>query len=586
MLITYLTLPRSIIIILDLEVIESLGTHDKIGEPLAVELRTNTGNTTIGGAGFYGAKTEPQEPKPPIKQAPVKQAPSQLGGGAPGNSGASRGGNSTIYPIEGLSPWAHKWTIKARVTSKSDIISWQKPGSEGKLFSVNLLDESGEIRATGFNEQCDQFYKVLQEGSVYYISNPCRITAAKKKFSNLANDWEMVFERDTVIEKAEDQTAVPKLRFNFCSLQGLEEVEKDATVDVIGVLTNVADVDQIESKARGKVYNKRELTIVDDSLCSVRATIWGQSASNFDVKPDSVIAFRGMRVGDYGGRSLSLLSSGTMHADPDIPEAHRLKGWYDATGRNENFSTHSGLSSVGSATGRPDQVKSIAQVQEQNLGIEQADYFTLKATIVYIRQENFAYPACRSPGCNKKVEENAGAWRCEKCDVSHPSPEYRYIISISVADHTGQMYLNCFDDVGRIIMGKPAGDLMELREVGDDAALVAEFEAANCRELSFRVRATMDTYNGIERYVNVYALVCFSLFVSLCVSFPFPSPFPSHLTYISACPFFVNIDSVTTELDDTDVSSRRVRYQTMSASPLDYKSEAQRLAELIKEMSV
>ncbi len=95
---------------------------------------------------------------------------------------------TSFTPIEGLSPYAHKWTIKARVSSKSDIRTWHKASGEGKLFSVNLLDESGEIKATGFNEQCDQFYDVLQEGSVYYISTPCRVNMAKKQFTNLSND--------------------------------------------------------------------------------------------------------------------------------------------------------------------------------------------------------------------------------------------------------------------------------------------------------------------------------------------------------------------------------------------------------------
>lgn len=481
----------SILIILDLEVIDSLGQPDKIGEPVNVEIKQNNGNTTIGGAGFYGVKTETQESKPAV-QKQVASRPS--GGGGPS-------GNSTIYPIEALSPYAHKWTIKARVTSKSDIRTWHKASGEGKLFSVNLLDESGEIKATGFNDQCDQYYEMLQEGSVYYISSPCRVSLAKKQFTNLPNDYELVFERDTVIEKAEDQSAVPQVRFNFCNIQELQDVEKDATVDIIGVLKEVGEISQIVSKSTGKPYDKRELTLVDDTNFSVRATIWGKTANSFDAKPESVVAFKGMRVGDFGGRSLSLLSSGTMAVDPDIPEAHTLKGWYDASGRNDNFATHSGMASMGGATGRTDQVKHISQVRDENLGMEDVDYFTLKATIVYIKQDTFSYPACRNEGCSKKVTDmQDGTWRCEKCDVSHPRPEYRYIMTVSVADHTGQLYLSCFDDVGRIVMGgKSADELMELRANDEDARLTAEFEAANCRKLSFRVRAKMDTFGDTQR---------------------------------------------------------------------------------------
>ncbi|GJC79404.1 replication factor A protein 1 [Colletotrichum liriopes] len=495
---------KNILIILGLEVIEQFGTPDKIGEPQAFEAKPPAAaNTTIGGQNFYGVKQEETKPKP------QQSIPSRSAGGAP-------------------LPYAHKWTIKARVTQKSDIRTWHKPSGEGKLFSVNLLDESGEIKATGFNEQVDQYYDLLQEGGVYYISSPCKVQLAKKQFTNLPNDYELTFERDTVIEKAEDQSNVPQVRFNFCNIQELQEVEKDATVDIIGVLKDVDEVSQIVSKSTGKPYEKRELTLVDDTNYSVRVTIWGKSATNFDAKPESVVAFKGTKVSDFGGRSLSLLSSGTMSIDPDIPDAHRLKGWYDSSGRNDTFSSHNNMASMGNATGRKDQDKSILQVKEENLGMEQQDYFNLKATIVYIKQDNFAYPACMNEGCNKKVTDMGdGTWRCEKCDVSHPKPEYRYIMSVNVCDHTNQLWLSCFDDVGRVIMGMTADQLMALREE-DDAKMAQAFEEANCRKLNFRCRAKMDTFG----------------------------------------------------------ESQRVRYQVMSASQIDYKAEGARLAELIKQFGI
>jgi replication factor A1 len=484
----------SILIILDLEVATELGKHDRIGEPAPFEPKPQPEATAIGGSGFYGAKAESPAP---VKQEPMSSRIDQGISSKP--AGSNTRGNIVIYPIESLSPYAHKWTIKARVTSKSDIKTWHKGSSEGKLFSVNLLDESGEIKATGFNDQCDAFYDVLQEGQVYYISN-CRVNMAKKQFSNLPNDYELAFERETLIEKAEDQASVPQVRFNFVSISDLQQVEKDSTVDVIGVLKDVGDASQIVSKSTGKPYDKRELTLVDDSQFSVRLTIWGKMATTFSAQPESVIAFKGVKVSDFGGRSLSLLSSGTMALDPDIEEAHRLTGWYDSQGRTESFNTHNNMASLGSATGRQDQTKCISQVKDENLGMEDTDYFTLTATIVYIKQDNFAYPACINESCNKKVvEQPDGTWRCEKCDVTHPRPQYRYMMSVNVNDHTGQLWLSCFDDVGRIIMGMSADELMEIKENDDERRVLSIFEAANCSKLSFQCRAKMDTYGENQR---------------------------------------------------------------------------------------
>ena len=232
---------------------------------------------------------------------------------------------------------------------------------------------------------------------------------------------------------------------------------------------------------------------------SVRLTIWGNSADNFDAPVESVIAFKGVKVSDFGGRSLSLLSSGTMTVDPDIDDAHRLKGWYDASGRTDNYASHASMGTT-TSSGRKEAYKTIAQIRDENIGMsDTAEYFSLKATVVYIKQDNPAYPACLTEGCNKKVvEEDPGQWRCEKCNIVHPKPQYRYIISVNVSDHTGQLWLSCFDDTGRAIMGMSADQLMELRE--EDKAGKA-FEDANCQTFVFRCRAKMDTFQDQQRYV-------------------------------------------------------------------------------------
>lgn len=440
----------------------------------------------ISSNGFYGNKPEPQKQSLPER--------SNI------NSGANNSSYGNIYPIEALSPYAHKWTIKARVTSKSDIKTWHNKNGEGKLFSVNFLDESGEIRGTGFNDQCDALYELLQEGKVYYVSAPCRVVPAKKQFSNVNNDYELTFERDTVVEKAEDQQGVPTVQYNFTNVGDLQTVEKDTTIDTIAILKEVGDVSQITSKTTSKPYDKRELTLVDDTGFSVRLTIWGNTATAFEAPLESVIAFKGVKVSDFGGRSLSLLSSGSMSIDPDIDDAHKLKGWYDAQGRQDSFTSHAAVMGTTGGSGRQDAYKTIQAVRDEQLGMsENTDYFTLKATVVYVKQDNIAYPACQSEGCNKKVVEvDPGQWRCERCDKSFPRPEYRFMLSVNVSDHTGQIWLSCFDDSGRLILGSGANELVELKE-NDEKGFTEKVADANCRTWVFRCRAKMDNYQDAQR---------------------------------------------------------------------------------------
>ena len=59
-----------------------------------------------------------------------------------------------------------RWTIKVRVSSKSQIRTYVNARGTGKLFSCDLVDQSGEIRATAFNDDCDRFYPLLDVGEV------------------------------------------------------------------------------------------------------------------------------------------------------------------------------------------------------------------------------------------------------------------------------------------------------------------------------------------------------------------------------------------------------------------------------------
>ncbi len=60
-----------------------------------------------------------------------------------------------IVPIVALNPYQGRWTIKARVTAKSDVRRFHNTRGDGKVFSFDLLDaNNGEIRATIIQQCC------------------------------------------------------------------------------------------------------------------------------------------------------------------------------------------------------------------------------------------------------------------------------------------------------------------------------------------------------------------------------------------------------------------------------------------------
>lgn len=53
-------------------------------------------------------------------------------------------------------------------------------------------------------------------------------------------------------------------------------------------------------------FSKRDIILVDSSKQSVRLTLWGKQAEQFNGEGTPVIAFKGVKVGDFGGESDSV----------------------------------------------------------------------------------------------------------------------------------------------------------------------------------------------------------------------------------------------------------------------------------------
>lgn len=452
---------RKILILLNLEVLSPALDH-RIGNPQNIETALAAG----GAAGSAApAPARAAAPAPSVgAQALTKQNPAT---GARGVAKASSG--LPVYPIEALSPYQNKWTIKARVTLKSDVKHWSNARGEGKLFSVNLLDESGEIRATGFNDAVDRFYPLLQENKVYFISK-ARVNIAKKQFSNLPNEYEIALESHSEIEECTETSDVPEVKYQFVPIDRLSTVEPNQTTDVITILDGYSDVSEILSKATQRPIKKRELTLIDSSGMSVRLTLWGQQAENFEKtiagEEKPVLAFKGVKVSDFGGRSLSMFSSSTMAINPDIPESHGLRGWYDNGGHAADIKAFTRMEAAPAGAGgalRANERRTLEQVKEESLGtsFERPDYFNTRATILYIRPNNLYYTAC--PECNKKVIDEGDGWRCEKCDRSFPEPVRRYIFSANIADYSGQIWISGFNEIGTQLLGITADELDAIR---------------------------------------------------------------------------------------------------------------------------
>ena len=82
----------------------------------------------------------------------------------------------------------------------------------------------------------------------------------------------------------------------------------------------------------GKALKKSDLNITD-STGEVRLTLWADKATQLiDWNTSPIVAFRGSKVADYNGRTLS--GCNTMLINPTLPEAMQLHNWRMQFGAN------------------------------------------------------------------------------------------------------------------------------------------------------------------------------------------------------------------------------------------------------------
>jgi len=496
---------KRVVIILDLEIVTpGSQVGSKIGDPVQIgsdgkipPLPANQNANPDNGAVTKRPSSGPVSgSEPPVKTTPASYQTQQR---SVLSARTGVGSSGIITTPIGITPYQNKWTIKARVTSKGDIRTWNKASGSGKLFSMDLMDESGEIRVTAFKEQCDAFYDMAVVGKVFYISN-CSVKAANKQHSKMNNEYELTFKDNGTMDLCEDSSDVPTMTHNFVSISDLSTCVKDTNVDIMGVCKMSGEVANLVSRA-GKELTKREVTLVDKSATEVSLTLWGTTAEGFDGTDNPIVSAKGCRVSDFCGVSVS---GGDIMVNPDFDLARELKDWWD-NGGSQALTTSITLKEQMGGAGGDQANKMIGEVKHENLGYgsDRGEYYSTTATITFFSKDKALYKACGEvtggKECNKKVVENGdGTYRCEKCARDKNEFKWRIMLQMNMADATDNTWASCFQETAEKILNVQSADLGRYLEQ-DEEQYNSIFLEAMFKPYNFRMRVKSDTFNDETR---------------------------------------------------------------------------------------
>jgi len=406
-----------------------------------------------------------------------------------------------VTRINDINPFnCNNLTLKVKVENKMNVRTYTNAKGDGKMFSVELVDDSGEIKCTFFNESVDQYEHMFEVGKVFIISK-AGIKPGNAKFCR--TPYEMSINRNTIITEVEEVINTPKRKYDFVeSIDRIQDLPVQSQVEVIGAIISVGDVNCFNSKD-GKEIIKRSVKIADQSNRNIDLTFWGDQANNFQGEVGSILALKSVKVNEYRGeKSLTVGNQTLLEFNPDIPESHSLAEWYSQN--SEHISSSSiGLSGNGTTTFTRDnnKIETLASIEEQiSSGEKKTVFGKIKGTLMWINHDDRAplyYKACLDS--QKKVIENPNPgngkkWLCEATGQYYDNYDLRYILSCIVGDTTGSKFVTIFNDHGQILLGVPAKEIETLKEKGLSTEMNRIFDEAIFKRYFFTIKATEEMY--------------------------------------------------------------------------------------------
>lgn len=428
-----------------------------------------------------------------------------------------------FLPISVLSAYQQDWTIRARVTAKGAIRSFNKNAGQGgktqggtgggKVFSLQLLDaEGGEIQAMFFNEAAEEWFPKLAKGTVYTFSKG-NVRVANRQFNTCKHRYEIMFDKSVQVVELGECKDIEEVKFTFSDIKSCQTRDVPFSVDLCGIVIACGPVVQFTSKAGAELV-KRDLIIADDSACSIGITMWGDRAKQDDkmFTGDRLLALKGVLVKEWhGGRTGSLGEAGALQFDPTMPEAMKVQHWWTKGGADQDLTSLSVLREDGQ--GRANKGESVDLIDMRKradcVNADTPEFFsvTCRLALVQTRKQGEAMPlyyqACQEPRegtgfpCNRRVDVSGFCAACNRAGLSAP----RLNVRCRYADYGDSCWLQTFHDPAQVVLGLTSDEAADM-EKGDagreglEAAVRSNFFTDPMR---VTVRAKRDFFNGESR---------------------------------------------------------------------------------------
>jgi len=412
-------------------------------------------------------------------------------------------------PIAEISPYMNKWTVKARIASRSQLRSFQRKGggAEGKVFHVEIVDAGGgEIRASFFDKAAVGHYELLQVGKVFtFSSKGAQVKIANRQYNTTNSRYELTFDKGAEIMESSGEIAPVPVVFAFTDLRAVQALRAlPCRVDVVGVVKEFRPVGTVRTK-EGKELAKRDIIIADDTSSSMKVTLWNKTAempdSDFEGTP--TIALKGVILKEWnGGRDGSLGDSSVILLNPEgLPEAARIQQWWSQGGKSQNLTPLGASGGAGGAAKNAQRVSVSEMRRNAEMVSDKPEYFTVPVRLFEVQtrkqgeQIPLHYNACAESRegstylCGKKVDAQGYCAICQRTGRT----QVKLAVRGRFSDFGDSAWMTTFHEAAQEVLGMPGEKVAELEREQLEAALRQQYFL---EPMEITVRAKMDAYDG------------------------------------------------------------------------------------------
>ncbi|NCP71775.1 hypothetical protein GW835_00060 [archaeon] len=309
----------------------------------------------------------------------------------------------------------------------------QKDGSKGKITSLFIFDDTGEIKLNLWNEHSEFISSLnLDKNSKILIKDAYITTYNDKKELSLRQGGSILLD-------PKDFPLIPPKEENLVDVSDISATEQ--LIDVIGRITAIYNKNTFKGKDdRDKSVLNFE---VSDGIKSLRFVAW-------DPWPDYIL--ENLSKGD-------LVKLSDLRVKEGLYDLEVSLNWFSTVLKNPKTSKKiPSLSDILTLT------KSLEEGKIESL--EDGRNYSLEGLIVSINRNNLRYFKCKE--CNEKVQIINGDFICEKCskvvDVNT-----NLFGSIDIDDGTGILKVVFFSDLAEKLFSLNKEDLK--KELSDEDKL-------------------------------------------------------------------------------------------------------------------